>query len=85
MARWLKPPGWACIRHASIDADDATGDNYNQAMLKDLDKVNKDRKENITQGVGEVTSGPEYDSPADGKASPLSSVKNPIPTAKGVK
>ena len=66
-------------------ADDATGDNYNQAMLKDLDKVNKDRKDNTTQGVGKITTGPEYDSPADGKASPLSSVKNPMPTAKGVK
>ncbi len=68
-----------------VKAADAAGDSYNQTMLKDLDKVNKDRKDNITQGVGEITSGPEYNSPEDGKASPLSSVKNPMPTAKGAK
>lgn len=68
-----------------VKADDASGDNYNQAMLKDLDKVNKERKDNITQGIGKITTGPEYEEPADGKSSPLSTIKNPMPTAKGSK
>ncbi len=68
-----------------VKATDAAGDAYNQALLKDLESVNKERKSNITQGVGEVTSGPEYAGPEDGKSSPLSNVKNAMPTAKGVK
>jgi hypothetical protein len=66
-------------------ADDAAGDKYNQALLKDLDKANKERKDSIAQGVGKITTGPEYEVPKDGQKSPMSSIKNPLPTAKSVR
>ena len=69
----------------TIAADDAAGDKYNQAMLKDLDKANKERKDSIAQGVGKITTGPEYEVPKDGQKSPMSSIKNPLPTAKSVR
>ena len=68
-----------------VAADDAAGDKYNQAMLKDLDKANKERKDSIAQGVGKITTGPEYAEPKDGQKSPMSSIKNPLPTAKSVR
>jgi len=68
-----------------VAADDATGDKYNQALLKDLDKANKERKDSIAQGVGKITTGPEYEVPKDGQKSPMSSIKNPLPTAKSVR
>ena len=69
----------------TIAADDAAGDKYNQALLKDLDKANKERKDSIAQGVGKITTGPEYEVPKDGQKSPMSSIKNPLPTAKSVR
>ena len=66
-------------------AGDAAGDKYNQALLKDLDKANKERKDSIAQGVGKITTGPEYEVPKDGQKSPMSSIKNPLPTAKSVR
>jgi hypothetical protein len=69
----------------AVAADDAAGDKYNQALLKDLDKANKERKDSIAQGVGKITTGPEYEGPKDGQKSPLSSIKNPLPTAKSVR
>lgn len=68
-----------------VAADDAAGDKYNQALLKDLDKANKERKDNVAQGVGKITTGPEYVEPKDGQKSPMSSIKNPLPTAKSVR
>ena len=69
----------------AVAADDAAGTKYNQALLKDLDKANKERKDNIAQGVGKITTGPEYEVPKDGQKSPMSSIKNPLPTAKSVR
>jgi hypothetical protein len=65
---------------------DSVGDEYNQEMLSAADSAGKERKANITQQVGKVTSGPEYTSPADGKTSPVGSTvnKKPIP-GKGEK
>lgn len=71
-----------------VKADDASGDKYNQSMLKDLDKVRAEAKANIVKSDAKSDapmSDPTWESPADGKSSPLSSVKNPMPTAKGVK
>lgn len=66
-----------------VSADDAAGDKYNQALLKDLDKTNKERKDSNTVGLNKITTGPEYEGPADGTKSPLSKVTNTLPTAKG--
>lgn len=69
-------------------ADDASGDKYNQSMLKDLDKVRAEAKANIVKSDAKSDapmSDPTWEGPADGKTSPLSSVKNPMPTAKGLK
>jgi hypothetical protein len=68
-----------------VKADNAAGPKYNQDLLKDLDKVNSERKKNITQGVGKVTNGPTYEEPADGKTSPIGTkqVKIPSPFDKG--
>ena len=71
-----------------VKADDASGDKYNQSMLKDLDKVRAEAKANIVKSDAKSDapmSDPTWEVPADGQASPLSSVKNPMPTAKGVK
>lgn len=69
-----------------VKADEAAGDTYNQEMLSAAEAAGKERKANITQQVGKVTTGPEYSSPADGKASPVGSTvnKKPIP-GKGEK
>lgn len=71
---------------AESTEQDSVGDKYNQEMLNAADKSSKERKANITQQVGKVTSGPEYTSPADGKNSPVGSTPNkkPIP-GKGEK
>lgn len=69
----------------AVSADNAAGDKYNQALLKDLDKANKERKDSIAQGVGKITTGPEYEVPKDGQKSPMSSIKNPLPTAKSIR
>lgn len=65
---------------------DCAGDKYNQEMLDATSTAGKERKANITQQVGKVTTGPEYTSPADGKNSPVGSTPNkkPIP-GKGEK
>jgi len=65
---------------------DSVGDKYNQEMLDAADKSGKERKANVTQQIGKVTTGPEYSSPADGKNSPVGSTvnKKPIP-GKGEK
>lgn len=65
---------------------DCAGDKYNQEMLDATSTAGKERKANITQQVGKVTTGPEYTSPADGKNSPVGSTTNkkPIP-GKGEK
>lgn len=71
-----------------LKADDASGDKYNQSMLKDLDKVRAEAKANIVKSDAKSDapmSDPTWEAPADGKASPLSSVKNPMPTSKGLK
>jgi hypothetical protein len=71
---------------AESTEQDTVGDAYNQEMLSAADKSGKERKANISQSVGKITSGPEYSSPADGKTSPVGSTvnKKPIP-GKGEK
>jgi hypothetical protein len=70
----------------AVSADQAAGDKYNQEMLGAADKSGKERKANITQQVGKITSGPDYAGSAEGKTSPVGSVTNkkPIP-GKGEK
>jgi hypothetical protein len=70
---------------AASTEQDLVGDKYNQALLKDLDKTNKERKDSMTVGLNKITTGPEYTGPADGTSSPLSKVTNTMPTAKGMK
>jgi hypothetical protein len=61
-----------------VSADEAAGDKYNQEMLSAADKSGKERKANITQQVGKITSGPDYTGPADGKTSPIGTTQNKI-------
>jgi len=65
---------------------DTVGDKYNQELLDAADKSGKERKANISQSVGKITSGPDYTGSADGKTSPVGSTANkkPIP-GKGEK
>jgi hypothetical protein len=56
----------------------AVGDKYNQDTLDAADKAGKERKANITQNVGKITSGPDYEGPADGKTSPIGTKQNNI-------
>jgi len=69
-----------------VKADETTGDKYNQSMLKDYDKANKERKDSIRKPFTKTTSGPIYDEPKDGKTSPLGThkptFKNPRKGAK---
>jgi hypothetical protein len=71
-----------------LKADDASGDKYNQSMLKDLDKARAEAKASIVKTDTKsdaAMSDPTWETPADGKNSPLSSIKNPMPTAKGLR
>lgn len=70
----------------AVSADEAAGDKYNQTMLAAADKSGQERRANITQQVGKITSGPDYTGSADGKTSPVGSTvnKKPIP-GKGEK
>lgn len=61
-----------------VSADEAAGDKYTQDMLSAEDKAGKERKANITQQVGKITSGPDYTGPADGKSSPIGTKQNNI-------
>ena len=61
-----------------VSADKAAGDKYNQEMLNAADKSGKERKANITQQVGKITSGPDYTGPTDGKNSPIGTKQNNI-------
>lgn len=62
----------------AVCADEAAGDKYNQDMLSAEDAAGKERKANITQQVGKITSGPDYTGPADGKTSPIGTKQNKI-------
>jgi hypothetical protein len=62
----------------AVSADEAAGDKYNQEMLNAEDKAGKERRANITQQIGKVTSGPDYTGPADGKTSPIGTKQNNI-------
>lgn len=62
----------------AVSADQAAGDKYNQEMLSTADKSGKERRANITQQVGKITSGPDYTGPADGKTSPVGTKQNNI-------
>lgn len=71
-----------------IKADEATGDKYNQNLLKTLDKNRAEAKASIVKSVAKSDakmSDPTWEGPADGKKSPLNTIKNPMPTAKGTK
>lgn len=69
----------------AVCADEASGDKYNQTMLAAANKADTERKANITQKVGKITTGPDYKGPADGNKSPMSKIVNPLPTAKGIR
>jgi hypothetical protein len=62
----------------AVSADEAAGDKYNQDMLSAEATAGKERKANITQQVGKITSGPDYTGPADGKTSPIGTKQNKI-------
>lgn len=62
----------------AVCADEAAGDKYNQDMLSAEAAAGKERKANITQQVGKITSGPDYTGPADGKTSPIGTKQNKI-------
>jgi len=62
----------------AVSADQAAGDKYNQEMLGAEDQAGKERRANITQQIGKVTSGPDYTGPADGKTSPIGTKQNNI-------
>jgi hypothetical protein len=63
---------------AESTEQDCAGDKYNQDTLAAADKAGKERKANITQNVGKITSGPDYEGPADGKTSPIGTKQNNI-------
>lgn len=63
---------------AGSTCTDTVGDKYNQDTLDAADKAGKERKANITQNVGKITSGPDYEGPADGKTSPIGTKQNNI-------
>lgn len=73
----------------AVTADEASGDKYNQSLLKDLDKARAEAKATIvkTEAKSDAKmSDPTWEGPSDGKTSPLnSSIKNELPTAKGIK
>jgi hypothetical protein len=69
----------------AVCADEASGDKYNQNMLAAADKADSERKANITQKVGKITTGPDFKGPADGNKSPMSKIVNTLPTAKGIR
>ncbi|CAB4241507.1 hypothetical protein UFOVP71_45 [uncultured Caudovirales phage] len=72
----------------AISADDAAGDKYNQNLLKELDKARADAKASIVKSEAKSDakkSDPTWEGPADGKKSPLNTINNPMPTAKGLK
>jgi len=67
-------------------ADDASGDKFNQSMLKDLDTANKERKDSIRKPFTKTTSGPSFDETKDGQTSPIGTRKQTIPNPrKGAK
>jgi hypothetical protein len=72
-----------------VKAEDAAGDTYNQNLLKELDKNRAEAKAGIVKAEKKsdaAMSNPTWEGPADGKKSPLNStIKNPMPTAKGMK
>jgi hypothetical protein len=73
----------------AVSADQATGDKYVQSLLKDLDNHRSEAKANIVKMEAKSDakmSDPTWEGPSDGKTSPVnSSIKNPMPTAKGIK
>ncbi len=71
-----------------VKAEDAAGDTYNQNLLKELDKNRAEAKAGIVKAEKKSDapmSDPTWEGPADGKKSPLNTIKNPMPTAKGMK
>jgi hypothetical protein len=71
-----------------VKAEDAAGDTYNQNLLKELDKNRADAKAGIVKSGTKsdaAACAPTWEGPADGKKSPLNTIKNPMPTAKGMK
>lgn len=73
----------------AVSADEAAGDKYVQNLLQTLDKHRADDKANIVKTVAKSDakmSDPIWEGPADGKTSPVnSSIKNELPTAKGIR
>jgi len=74
----------------AVSADQATGDKFNQSMLKDLDKARAEAKANIVKAEAKSDakmSDPTWEGPEDGKISPVGTRQNTIPTnpRKGAK
>lgn len=68
-----------------VSAKETTGDEYNQNMLKFLQDTRKDTKSGIVKTDAKSnakSNGPTWESPTDGKKSPLNVVNNPKPTGK---
>jgi hypothetical protein len=70
-----------------VKADDATGDKYNQDLLKELNDVRADARANITQSKEKAKVSPTWEGPADGTTSPVGTKKQdvPYPTKSGAK
>lgn len=71
----------------AVSADDASGDKYNQSLLKDLDNNRAEARKNITQSRESAKTSPTWEEPADGKTSPVGTKKQdiPYPTKSGAK
>ena len=71
----------------AVSADDATGDKYNQNLLKELGDSRADARANITQSKEKAKVSPTWEGPSDGTTSPLGTKKQdvPYPTKSGAK
>jgi len=73
-----------------IKADEATGDTYNQNLLKTLDKNRAEAKASIVKSAAKSDakmSDPTWETPTDGATSPVGTKKQnvPYPTRTGAK
>lgn len=70
-----------------VSADDATGDKYNQNLLKELSDSRAEARANITQSKEKAKVSPTWEGPSDGTTSPVGTKKQdiPYPTKSGAK
>jgi hypothetical protein len=71
----------------AVSADQATGDKYNQNLLKELGDSRADARANITQSKEKAKVSPTWEGPADGTTSPVGTKQQdvPYPTKSGAK